>query len=345
MRFAVPPRPVRRLVLDPLWVPIAAAMVVIFLICAALTALVAPLTPRRRVLRLSALAAVYVALDLWMMLAAFAMWLRHPSPRRDGAKWDRMHCRLLSTALSVLLTTARRAVGFTVRIETPDAPAPGARPLIVLSRHAGPGDSFTLIHLILTTLQRRPRVVVKAALQWDPGLDVMLNRLASCFITSASGAGDDRTAAVAAHAASLRATDALLLFPEGGNWTPRRHRRAVRSLFRRGKRRQARLALANAHVLPPRAAGTLASLAECRQADVLVVAHCGLDQLVTPQKVWDAIPCQDRPMRIHWWLYPASTVPREEAAARPWLSQRWTDIEDWIAATTATAPRSSRARQ
>jgi hypothetical protein len=38
----------------------------------------------------------------------------------------------------------------------------------VLSRHAGPGDSFLLVHQLLSVYQRRPRVVMKATLQLDP---------------------------------------------------------------------------------------------------------------------------------------------------------------------------------
>jgi len=52
----------------------------------------------------------------------------------------------------------------------------------VLSRHAGPGDSFLLIHQLLSVYGRRPRVVMKAALQFDPSLDVLGNRLPNVFI-------------------------------------------------------------------------------------------------------------------------------------------------------------------
>ena len=119
-------------------------------------------------------------------------------------------------------------MGFRVEID-PAAPAlpDDGRPLIFLARHAGPGDSFALVWLILAHWNRTPRVVLKNVLLWDPGLDVMLTRLSGCFLPSRSGAGDDTTDLVAASAGRLSPGDALLLFPEGGNWTPGRQRRAV----------------------------------------------------------------------------------------------------------------------
>ena len=55
----------------------------------------------------------------------------------------------------------------------------------MLSRHAGPGDSFLLVHQLLSVYGRRPRVVMKAALQFDPSLDVLGNRLPNVFVRHA----------------------------------------------------------------------------------------------------------------------------------------------------------------
>jgi len=66
-----------------------------------------------------------------------------------------------------------RVAGPRVRAERdgagpPEAGPSGDRPLIVLSRHAGPGDSLLLIHYLLSVCERRPRVVMKATLQTRP---------------------------------------------------------------------------------------------------------------------------------------------------------------------------------
>jgi 1-acyl-sn-glycerol-3-phosphate acyltransferase len=202
--------------------------------------------------------------------------------------------------------------------------------VIVLARHAGPGDSFTLVHLLLTGYHLRPRVVLKRALQWDPGLDVVLTRLSCYFLPSDTGSGEDRAAAVATMTDGLRGGDALLLFPEGANWTPRRHRRAVLRLLRAGRTRRAARAREQTHVLPPRPGGALAAITARTDTDVLVIAHCGLDDLVNPGQMWKAIPLVARPMRIRPWLHPAATIPREADAAHAWLEEQWAQVDQWI---------------
>lgn len=338
MNAWVPPRAVRRVIVDPLWIPLSLLLAVLIAIIDLLGLLLAPLTPPARLPRVCTLALAYLGLDLALLLAAFGLWLRHPSPRREAEHWQVVHCRLLHWALARLLRVAQRLTGFQVIIEPDARPPYSDGPLIVLARHGGPGDSVALIDLLVAELHRRPRVVLKRALQWDPGVDVVLTRLAGCFIPSRSGAGDDQRQALAALAAGLGPHEALLLFPEGGNWTPRRHRGAVRHLLRTGRRRAARAADRHDNVLPPRPAGTVACLLARPDADVLVVAHAGLDTLVTPAQIWQALPVHGRPMRVRWWLCRAADVPREPAAAEQWLQAQWDEVDVQVTALRGPAP-------
>ena len=63
--------------------------------------------------------------------------------------------------------------------------------MLVCCRHAGPGDSFTLIHALMYWYDREPRVVLKDTLQWDPAIDVLLHRIPARFISPDPGAGQD----------------------------------------------------------------------------------------------------------------------------------------------------------
>lgn len=327
MSAFLPPRPARRVIIDPLWPFVALALAAIFAVVALLAAIVAPLTPRRRLLRLAMFGLSYLALDVALLLGCFVLWLR---PGR--AQWDEDHCRLLRWALDRLYDACHRFLGFEVRVEDSpiERPPPGA--VIVLARHAGPGDSFALVRLVLTRYRRRPRVVVKAALQWDPGVDVVLNRLSGYFVPSHSGAGEDVADKLSDLAAGLGQYDALIIFPEGGNWTPRRQRRAVRHLWRVGRRRAARHAERMPRVLPPRPAGTLACLGARPDAHVVVVAHTGLDTLVNPGQVWRALPLRDRPMRVSWWcVAPPESVDQPDSA-EDWLDRQWRRVDDWVSA-------------
>ena len=107
--------------------------------------------------------------------------------------------------------------------EPPDADRLRDRGLLVLARHGGPGDSFTLVNLLLTRYHRRPCVVLKESLRWDPGLDVVVSRLPSCFLPSASDTADDLPGRLADVARALTGSDAMLmssLTPVLTIWSP-----------------------------------------------------------------------------------------------------------------------------
>jgi len=330
-----PPTVVRRAVIDPLWLPVAAALTALLLLLAAASALVAPLTRRRRLLRLALFGALYVVLDAGLMVCCMGLWLRHPlASRRDTARWCRAHQFLLCRALSLLVIAARSLFGFEVELqEPPDCAQIAARPLLVLARHGGPGDSFALVHLLMRQYRRRPVIVAKETLRWDPGLDVMLSRLPSCFVRR--GQGGKAPVRVTELARSMRADDAILLFPEGGNWTPHRHLRAIARLHQAGRKAAAADAAGNPNVLPPQPAGLLACLRARPDLSVVVIAHTGLEDLVSPAQVWRALPLSDRPMTVRWWYEPASTVPQTDAGRREWLRLQWAIVDSWIDARKA----------
>ena len=109
---------------------------------------------------------------------------------------------------------------------------PATRPVLVFSRHAGAGDSFILVHLLVNTYGRRPRIVLKDLLQLDPCIDIILNRLPSRFISPNPPPGAGVIDSITALAADLEPDGALILFPEGGNFTRHRHERAIEKLDR-----------------------------------------------------------------------------------------------------------------
>lgn len=333
MSVPLPPRWLRRSVFIPLWLPVGAVLIVVFSVIALGAVVLAPLTPRRRVLRLAAFAVVYVAIDLGLILACTGLWLRHPtSASHDRPEWNTAHTRLLFWTLTRLQNAATVLLSFVVIVEEPpDAAAlRTGPPLVVLARHAGLGDSFTIAYLLMSRYRRRPRIVLKDVLQLDPGLDMLLNRMSSCFLPSRTGAGDDLAEQVGSLAADLENNDALLIFPEGGNWTPRRRRRAIRHLRRSQQPEAAAAAEALTHVLRPRPGGVLAALDARPDARVVIVAHTGLDTLVTPRQVWQRLPLIDTPMRLHWWWQPPGELPAGDTERAQWLDHQWMQVDRWV---------------
>jgi 1-acyl-sn-glycerol-3-phosphate acyltransferase len=315
-------------------IPLTAALLV------AVTVLGAPVSLATRgpwrPTRIACFLLVYVVADLAGLLAATAYFLRHPlagPAARDRRAADAF--ALLARLLALLRRSAERQFGLDVEV-TPALPAadrPPDAPLLVLVRHAGLGDSFLLLHLLLTEAGLLPHTVLKGVLRADPCLDVLLGRVPHCFLPPAHGTAED---AIAELAAGLRPHDGLVIFPEGGNFTPRRHQRAVARLRRLGQYRRAARAARLHYVLPPRDGGSLAALAAAPTADVVFVAHAGLDVIASPRAAWSFLPFR-RPVRVHWWRIPAADIPDGDDARSEWLLGQWERMDRWTAEQAVAA--------
>lgn len=334
----IPARWVRRLLLAPLMPLLAILALVLFpvvLVGHALTAAVLVLLGkgpvRWRLPRAWLFGVAYLAGETACLLACLGLWVRFVG-RTQGARAQELHLAVLRRFLGALVGLAGFTFRFRLEVHEPvTEPADryhltGAHPVIVLGRHAGPGASFVLVHLLMSRYGRFPRIVVTERLRLDPSVDVLLSRLGSRFI---GRGGDVATAAVADLAAGLTAHDALVLFPEGGDWTPTRHRAAVNRLRRGGLVAEAARAEQMTHVLPPRPAGTVAALAAAPDADVVVVGHTGHDNLRDLQSIWAGLPLR-RELDVLWWREPASAVPTGEAEIGDWLVKLWQRIDTWI---------------
>jgi hypothetical protein len=220
----LPPKWVRRVVITPVaWlviVALVAAMPVVLLVAL----IAAPFSSGRlRAFRVIWMVTVYLALEAIALVVLLGLWLGSGFGwKLSGPTFQRGHYVLTGLYLRILYATARWTLHVRVVVvgTDPDIAAPG-QPELVFCRHAGPGDSFLLIHALVNWFHREPRIVLKDTLQWDPVIDVMLNRLPSRFI-KLRRRGEAAEEEIAALATGLDDNDALVLFPEGGNFTPRR---------------------------------------------------------------------------------------------------------------------------
>ncbi len=77
-----------------------------------------------------------------------------------------------------------------------------------------------------------------------------------------------------------------MIFPEGGNFTPKRRAKAINRLRALGLERMARRAENMRHVLAPKPGGLNAAIDAAPDAGVIFVAHTGLDKMLTVGDVW-----------------------------------------------------------
>ena len=339
MTLWLPPLWVRRLILAPsiwflgVWLilfTLPVAVIVLLLVSFALPGWLKPL-------RIAGFAVAYLGCEVVALTVCFVTWVA------SGFGWAirrpifvRLHYGLLRGLLETLFVLGRRFFHLRVvragTIDPDDLDGDGARddrPRVVMSRHAGPGDSFLLVREILSWTGRRPRIVLQDTLQIDPMIDVLLSRLPMVFVPHQAGRPDAAIEAITELASTMGPNDALLIFPEGGNFTERRRELGIERLRDAGLVAAADRAAGFAHLLPPKPRGVGAALRAAPASDVVVVAHTGLEALTDLRTLWRDIPVA-KTLYVGWQVHPAVDVPTETAQLSTWLFDRWAEVDAWI---------------
>jgi 1-acyl-sn-glycerol-3-phosphate acyltransferase len=203
--------------------------------------------------------------------------------------------------------------------------------LVILARHCGPGDSMFIAWLLMVHYQLRLRIVLKSALRLEPTLDLASDHLPMCFVGPHDRHVRDRIRDLAA---SMSTGDALLLFPEGGNFSWPRWRRAISSLSATGAYDAAAHARQRTYTLPPHPGGVTAALTGSPEADVLLLAHTGFTPDGHDRPWWR--PPVHRPLVVHTTFTPAAAVPRDHQTLPAWLDTAWSQVDNWVQSHTTS---------
>jgi 1-acyl-sn-glycerol-3-phosphate acyltransferase len=331
----IPPIGVRRVLLDPLIFLFAVGSVIASPILFAGAALLDAVTrDSRRYVRSTRLFVMFMACEVGGVSAAFILWVASGfGASIQSPAFRRAHYRLLSWWLRTISREIQAALGLT--LELPHQPAIDG-PVIVFSRHAGPGDSVFIASVLLHELGRFPRIVGKKELEFSPFFDVMGHRLPMRFIRPHPKSRSIALEAVRDASSNLGPHDAFVLFPEGGNFTPDRRSRVIAGLERRGLDQEAGYARSLVNVLPPHPAGPIAALDESPGTDVVFVAHTGTEDLISPRIIWRGIPFE-RSIRASYWHVSGDAVPASDADRVAWLNAQWQAIDRWISEHRTTA--------
>ena len=91
------------------------------------------------------------------------------------------------------------------------------------------------------------------------------------------------------------------------------------------------------HVLAPRPGGFIAALDGAPDADVVLVAHTGLDHMLTVGDVWRELP-MDKQIVMRWWQVPREEIPAGRDERIEWLFGWWERIDAWIEAEPPRGP-------
>ncbi len=320
---------VRRLVVAPLVLLFEASLVLLSPVLALIAALVSPVAAGSRVVRTAAIMVDYSLRHLACTAACGGLWVAGGFGRRmDSPRMRRAHYALVRWFVGGIHRTMTRLMRADVQItdsaEAERVLSSRSGPVIVLSRHAGEGDSLLVLHELLVRHRRRPRVVLHEALRLEPLIDILGSRLPNRFVDPRGG---DTEGEIAALAADLGAEDALLIFPEGGNFSPSRRRRAIDRLRRAGHAQEAGWASAMRHVSAPRPGGTLAAMAAAPHADVVFIGHAGAP--VGVRQLWRGMATGQR-VQMRLWLARAGEVPAGHDERIDWLFGWWRTLDAWV---------------
>jgi 1-acyl-sn-glycerol-3-phosphate acyltransferase len=322
----VPPKPVRRLVIAPLVVFAELFVLALspFLLVAA--AFAAPLYGGTRPLRATVIVLAGAYRHLEALLTLLLLWLR--GERSAEQHYEVMH-RFVAGLYRVIVRFANVEV---VTDESPGAYAalrPSDRPVVLLGRHAGEGDTLLVIHELVVRHRRRPHIVMHHALRVEPLVDVLGSVLPNRFIDPRGG---DIEHEIAALAQEVDGRGALVLFPEGTNFSEAKRRTAIERLEQGGHHRAADLARRMGHVSAPRPGGALAAIDAVGDADVVFMGHVGFPD--GPAEVWRELP-RRQTIDVKLWHEPAEAIPADPQARVEWLFDRWKVLDAWVAERTA----------
>jgi 1-acyl-sn-glycerol-3-phosphate acyltransferase len=254
-----------------------------------------------------------VLAPVYWMLAGFGTALH-------GTASVARHDRLQQWSLRVLARRAERLLGLQLHIDADSLAALTPGPVIVLCRHVNIVDA-SLPALLYQRLRYRTRGVIMAELLADPGFDLIYGRTGSVFIPRDNG--PDAIALVRELGTRVDPTTAVVIFPEGRLFRPDRLERAKARLALENPERAARLQPL-AHVLPPRPGGVL-ELLDTIDADVVVLAHTGLEQYGSFAALARAVPLR-APIEVTAWRIPAEQIPKAADERIAWLDEQWVRV-------------------
>ncbi len=337
----MPPAAIRRPLTVTTWLVLSTLCLVLSPVLLLVAAITAAILRRPQPLMFIRFVIAYFARELGGLLACGGLWVMSGfGARIRSRRMRRLHYRLLNWYVHGLAAKVLSLLDIDLEVQLSDdvvAALKRDQPLLFFSRHAGPGDTLLLVDLLQTGYGRLPSVVFKDTLAIDPCVDIVGHRLPHAVLDTSDR--EECEARIQEVTANLDPRGVLVLFPEGGNFTPERRRAALRKLWQKGRRAEAEAARAMEHVMPPHPMGALAALAANRDGDVIFAGHTGLGLAAFPRELWRHTPIGGT-LTERMWLAPASERPQDPDEQVTWLYDWWKRIDDWVDAQGEEPPPS-----
>ncbi len=252
----------------------------------------------------------------------------------DSRASIRRHQRIQEWSVVLLARRAEQLLGVRVEVDDQSLRTLEPAPAIVLCRHANVLDA-SLPSLLYQRIGIQIRGVIMAELLADPGFDLLYRRLGSIFIARDSGAEARR--AIGDLGTTLDRSTVAVIFPEGRLYGADVLDR-VKTKLAASDPARARDIDGLRHVLPVRPGGVNALLDAAPAADVVVIAHTGLDDYPDFRSLARRVPVTE-PLLVGAWRIPRGVVPTDPTERDRWLDHTWQAVDDWIDDHKDASPR------
>ena len=308
-------------------VVLAWALVVLLGPMLALLALVRDgLTNRRWItLRFLVFGAIYLTCELGGIVGALIVWVVTLGGRLEELAF-RLNFGLQKLWAGCLFGGLVRVFEMDVRITGADTLH--RSPVIVFSRHVSSVDTIIPQMLIARPHNIHLRYVIKKELLWDPCLDIVGGRLGNCFVDR-GGDREEAVAQVRSLLEGLRPKEGVVIFPEGTRFTPQRKEHIIQRFREGGNEEAARRAESLRSVLPPRRAGVLALLADNPGADVVFLAHVGLETVQNIERLKSG-SLVGTTLELECWRVPFESIPQGDQERMEWMWEHWERMDQWV---------------
>ncbi len=326
----VPPKYLRRAITVPGVVVIGVLSIALLPIWLPIAALVDIVTAPKR-MRFSRIGLVVVLLainEITTVLLVTSVWVRSGFGLRVRTQsGQRRMQRVLRYYALGLVRCTKQALGVRLAVTGLDDAMAEGGPVVVFGHHTSLLDSALPVEL-LATRGFAMRYVIKKTLAYGPAFDIGGHLLPIHFVDRTGKRTDGEMAAITTLASGMVGDEAVVLFPEGTFFNPRRKERAISRLKTDAPHLVSR-AEGMRHTLPPRAGGALAMLDGAPDADVLFVAHAGLESFTSIPTIVRNIPLRD-PVAIHCWRVGAHDIPKEPDLRYDWLFDQFERMDRWV---------------
>ncbi len=207
----------------------------------------------------------------------------------------------------------------------------GERPVILLVRHASIIDTLIPLLYVCAPLNLRLRYVMKRELEWDPCIDLTVNRLPHLFVRRGSGDARKEIRAIGKLVEDVGPREGVVIFPEGTRYSEEKKARILKRLEDSGQDEILEWARGYQRVLPPRMGGPLALLKSNPGADVVFCAHTGLEKAASFKESFNG-GFVGAVVYMRFWGVAFEDIPEGDDARQKWLLEEWKKVDEFILA-------------